>query len=91
MRRDSSLTCTVLMHAANCKKLIPTSLVQMYNVPDNVFKYFMILSAWLNLDLGMETCFASHLDMFWKVLQFAFPLHIWLPVAAIILLINCCS
>ena len=47
----------------------------------------MIPSAWLNLDLGIETCFFSHLDMFWKVLlQFAFPLYIWLLVTAIILL-----
>ena len=47
----------------------------------------MIPSAWLNLDLGIETCFFSHLDMFWKVLlQFAFPLYIWLQVAIIIFL-----
>ena len=56
-------------------------------ISNSVFKYFMILSAWLNLDLGIETCFFSHLDMFWKVLlQFAFPLYIWLLVAAIIVL-----
>ena len=56
-------------------------------ISNSVSKYFMILSAWLNLDLGIETCFFSHLDMFWKVLlQFAFPLYIWLLVAAIILL-----
>ena len=56
-------------------------------ISNSVSKYFMILSAWLNLDLGIETCFYSHLDMFWKVLlQFAFPLYIWLLVAGIILL-----
>ena len=56
-------------------------------ISNSVSKYFTILSAWLNLDLGIETCFFSHLDMFWKVLlQFAFPLYIWLLVAAIILL-----
>ena len=56
-------------------------------ISNSVSKYFMILSAWLNLDLGIETCFFSHLDMFWKVLlQFAFPLYIWLLVAVIILL-----
>ena len=56
-------------------------------ISNSVSKYFMILSAWLNLDLGIETCFFSHLDMFWKVLlQFVFPLYIWLLVAAIILL-----
>ena len=35
-------------------------------ISNSVSKYFMILSAWLNLDLGIETCFYSHLDMFWK-------------------------
>ena len=56
-------------------------------ISNSISKYFMILSAWLNLDLGIETCFCSHLDMFWKVLlQFAFPLYIWLLVAGIVLL-----
>ena len=56
-------------------------------ISNSVSKYFMILSAWLNLDLGIETCFFSYLDMFWKVLlQFAYPLYIWLLVAGIILL-----
>ena len=56
-------------------------------ISNSVSRYFLILFAWLNLDLGIETCFFSHLDMFWKVfLQFAFPLYIWLLVAAIILL-----
>ena len=56
-------------------------------ISNSVSKYFMIISAWLNLDLGIETCFFSNLDMFWKLLlQFAFPLYIWLLVAAIILL-----
>ena len=54
-------------------------------ISTSVSKYFTILSA--NLDLGIETCFFSHLDMFWKVLlQFAFPIYIWLLVAGIILL-----
>ena len=56
-------------------------------ISSSVSKYSMIPSAWLNLDLGIETCFCSHLDMFWKVLlRFVFPLYIWLLVAAIILL-----
>ena len=56
-------------------------------ISNSVSKYFMVFTAWLNLDLGIETCFSSHLDMFWKVLlQFAFPLYIWFLVAAITLL-----
>ena len=52
-----------------------------------ISKHFTIIIAWLNLDLGIEVCFSSHLDMFWKsLLQFAFPLYIWLLVAGIIVL-----
>ena len=41
--------------------------------------------AWLNLDLGVETCFYDGLDAYVKTwLQFAFPLYIWLLVAIII-------
>ena len=41
--------------------------------------------AWLNLDLGIETCFYNGLDAYAKTwLQFAFPFYIWLLVALII-------
>ena len=41
--------------------------------------------AWLNLDLGIETCFYSGLDAYVKTwLQFVFPLYIWLMVITII-------
>ena len=43
-----------------------------------------VFIAWLNLDLGIETCFCHGLDGYWKTwLQFVFPFYIW----AIILLI----
>ena len=43
-----------------------------------------VFIAWLNLDLGIETCFFHSLDGYWKTwLQFVFPFYIW----AIILLI----
>ena len=42
--------------------------------------------AWLNLDLGIETCFFNGLDGYWKTwLQFAFPIYIWLLIGAIII------
>ena len=42
--------------------------------------------AWLNLDLGVETCFYDRLDAYAKTwLQFVFPLYIWMLVALIIL------
>ena len=41
--------------------------------------------AWLNLDLGIETCFFDGLDGYWKTwLQFVFPVYIWLLIGAII-------
>ena len=34
--------------------------------------------AWLNLDLGIETCFFDGLNAYWKTwLQFVFPLYVW--------------
>ena len=42
--------------------------------------------AWLNLDLGIETCFFNGLDGYWKTwLQFVFPIYIWLLIGAIII------
>ena len=44
-----------------------------------------VFVAWLNLDLGVETCFYPGMDTYQKTwLQYAFPLYIWLLVAAII-------
>ena len=43
--------------------------------------------AWLNLDFGIETCFFSGLDAYWKTwLQFAFPLYLWFLAGLIVLL-----
>ena len=43
--------------------------------------------AWFNLDLGIQTCFFSGLDGYWKTwLQFLFPLYIWLLIIGIIVL-----
>ena len=43
--------------------------------------------SWLNLDLGIETCFYNGMDSYTKVwLQFAFPLYIWVIIIVIIFL-----
>ena len=43
--------------------------------------------AWLNLDLGIETCFYHGITAYAKVwLQFVFPLYIWFIIATIIVL-----
>ena len=40
---------------------------------------------WLNLDLGIETCFVDGLNGYWKTwLQFVFPAYIWIITAVII-------
>ena len=41
--------------------------------------------AWLNLDLGVQLCFYSGMDMYAKIwLQFVFPVFIWILVGTII-------
>ena len=43
--------------------------------------------AWLNLDLGFETCFYPGMTAYAKMwLQFVFPLYIWFIIATIIVL-----
>ena len=46
-----------------------------------------VFIAWLNLDLGITTCFFDGLDGYWKTwLQFVFPLYLWAITALIIYL-----
>ena len=46
-----------------------------------------IIVFWINLDLGIETCFFDGLTNYWKNwLQFLFPLYIWALSGAIIVL-----
>ena len=53
----------------------------------NEFLSFLsVFISWLNLDLGIETCFIKGLDGYWKTwLQFAFPFYVWTIAGAIIL------
>ena len=45
-----------------------------------------VFVAWLNLDLGIETCFCNGMDMYVKTwLQFIFPIYVWLIVFAMII------
>ena len=49
-------------------------------------QFLSIFVAWLNLDLGIETCFYSGLDAYAKTwLQFLFPVYIWIIVLLIII------
>ena len=50
----------------------------------NVLTVFL---AWLNLDLGIETCFYDGMDAYAKAwLQFVFPFYVWALVGIIILI-----
>ena len=52
----------------------------------HLLKFLKTFIAWLNLDLGIETCFIQYLDGYWKTwLQFVFPAYIWLIAGMIIL------
>jgi hypothetical protein len=55
--------------------------------PDKTANTFLSwFIAWLNLDVGIETCFYDGLDAYTKTwLQFIFPLYIWFLVAIIII------
>ena len=49
--------------------------------------YLLIFIAWLNLDLGVETCLFEGLNAYYKAwLQFAFPFYIWSIAGLIIIL-----
>ena len=46
--------------------------------PPNDTNILTVFIAWLNLDLGIETCFFDGLDAYVKTwLQFVFPLYVW--------------
>ena len=53
--------------------------------PPNTRNPLTVFIAWVNLDLGFQTCFYDGLDAYaltW--LQFAFPLYVWLIIASMI-------
>ena len=54
--------------------------------PSGETNVLTILIAWLNLDLGIETCFYDGMDTYARVwLQFVFPVYVWMLVGLIIL------
>ena len=60
---------------------------QSNNVPTALTdKVLTLFVAWLNLDLGIETCFYKGMDAYGKTwLQFAFPLYVWALAGMIII------
>ena len=56
------------------------------------YEIFSTFISWLNLDLGIETCFFANMDTYAKVcLQFVFPVYLWIIVGLIILAAHCSS
>jgi len=54
-------------------------------LPNTTNSFLSWFIAWINLDLGIETCFYNGLDAYFKTwLQFIFPLYIWVLVIVII-------
>ena len=51
-----------------------------------IHPFLHVFISWINLDLGIEVCFYSGMDVYQKTwLQFAFPFYIWFLVGVIIL------
>ena len=54
--------------------------------PPEVTNVLTVFIAWLNLDLGFQTCFYDGMNAYVKTwLQFVFPLYVWALVGLIIL------
>ena len=54
--------------------------------PMNTVNILTVFIAWMNLDLGFETCFFAGMDAYAQTwLQFIFPLYIWILISLIIL------
>ena len=51
-----------------------------------VHPFLRVFISWINLDLGIEVCFYSGMDVYQKTwLQFVFPFYVWFLVGVIIL------
>ena len=77
-------TINGLIFYASIVKVSESTGIFFPNGPIPVLSQFI---AWLNLDLGIETCFYHGMTAYAKVwLQFVFPLYIWFIIATIIVL-----
>ena len=64
----------------------PCEVTVMNTAYSKVLCALSVLIAWLNLDIGIETCFYSGMDMYAKAwLQFLFPVYVWILVAIMII------
>ena len=55
--------------------------------PRATINFFTVFISWLNLDIGIETCFYDGMDIYaYSWFQFLFPFYLWLLVGCIVLL-----
>ena len=55
--------------------------------PRATINFFTIFISWINLDLGIETCFYDGMDIYaYSWLQFLFPFYIWFLIGCIIMI-----
>ena len=53
--------------------------------PREMINFFTVFIAWLNLDLGIETCFYDGMSVYaYSWLQFLFPFYVWLLIIILI-------
>ena len=63
-------------------------LLSEYPIPE-ITPILQVFLAWLNLDLGIQTCFYERMEAFGKTMfLYVFPVYIWLISAVIIFLSN---
>ena len=78
----SSGTINGLIFYANIVSF--SGLLDNQNCTVNSFRHTFV--SWINLDLGIEVCFYSGMDVYQKTwLQFVFPFYIWFLVGVIVL------
>ena len=77
-------TINGLIFYANVVKLYEQTFF--FKNPHNFLSYFI---SWINLDLGIKTCFYHNMDSCSKMwLQFVFPMYVWLILIFIIILLR---
>ena len=56
-------------------------------LPPSTSKFLTVFISWLNLDLGIETCFYNGMDSYGKfLLQLVFPIYVFVLIGSIIVL-----
>ena len=60
--------------------------------PPGKINVLTVFVAWLNLDLGIETCFYDGMNAYTSTwLQFLFPFYVWFLIGLVILMSRCSS